>query len=208
MGKIKILILYIGSAFRFLQPMTEAFRSLYMILYTGFKMSRFKKFGVTSRIRPTFNELEGAQNISIGEQCYIGHDVFLCVKESFGDQHFHPEITIGDGFILGDYSHISATNKIIIGNNVLTGKNILIVDNAHGSSDRRLLDMAPSERPIFSKGPVIIEDNVWIGGNACIMPGVTIGRGSIIGAGCVVVKDVPPYSVVAGNPGRIIKQLN
>lgn len=196
-----------GALLRLFRPLVEAIKAFDMIVYTGYCMRGFKKFGHTSRIRPLFNMLEGAGYISVGEGCYIGHDVFLCVKDTFGDQKFNPEITIGDNFILGDYSHIAATNRITIGDNVLTGKNILIVDNAHGVSDRRMLDIAPAQRPVSSKGPVVIEDNVWIGGNACIMPGVRIGKGSIVGAGSVVTKDVPPYSVVAGNPARIIKRM-
>lgn len=53
--------------------------------------------------------------------------------------------------------------------------------------------------------PVIIEDNVWIGARVCILPGVTIGEGSVIGACAVVPKSVPPYSVVIGNPARVVK---
>lgn len=56
--------------------------------------------------------------------------------------------------------------------------------------------------------PVIIEDNCWIGANAILLPGVTIGRCSVVGAGSVVTKDIPPYSVVVGSPARVIKQLD
>ncbi|MBR4243334.1 MAG: hypothetical protein IKR98_05525 [Bacteroidaceae bacterium] len=71
-----------------------------------------------------------------------------------------------------------------------------------------MLDTPANLRPIVSKGPVVIEDNVWIGEMACIMPGVTIGRGAIVGANAVVTHDVPPYTLVAGNPARIIKQID
>lgn len=106
-----------------------------------------------------------------------------------------------------DHGHISCVNKVVIGNNVRMGKKVFITDNAHGASERSLLDIRPNLRPLYSKGPVIIEDNVWIGEMVCIMPGVTIGHGSIIGANAVVTKDVPPYCVVGGNPAKIIKQL-
>lgn len=58
----------------------------------------------------------------------------------------------------------------------------------------------------LSKGNIIIEDDVWIGQGAIILSGVTIGRGSVIGAGAVVAKDIPPYSIVVGNPGKVIKK--
>jgi len=87
----------------------------------------------------------------------------------------------------------------------LTGINVLITDNAHGTFNLSELDSPPIKRKLFTKGEVAIGDNVWIGSNSCIMPGVTIGRGAIIGANAVVTKDVPPYALAAGNPARVIK---
>lgn len=78
-----------------------------------------------------------------------------------------------------------------------------ITDNSHGQTDTPDLNTIPSERPLVTKGPVIIEDNVWIGDKATILPGVRIGRGSIIGANAVVVKSVPPHSLVGGNPATV-----
>ena len=95
----------------------------------------------------------------------------------------------------------------MIGNNVLTGPRVLITDNAHGDSLFKLLDTAPIERFLYSKGKVVIEDNVWIAEGAMIMPGVRIGKGSIIAANSVVTKDIPPYSVAAGTPAKIIKTM-
>ncbi|MBQ9641915.1 MAG: acyltransferase [Bacteroidaceae bacterium] len=123
------------------------------------------------------------------------------------DQHFNPHFSIGNDSCIGDDSHLTCINEIRIGNNVRMGRKIFITDNAHGASDPALLDIRPNLRPMVSKGPVIIEDNAWIGEMVCIMPGVTIGRGAIIGANAVVTKDVPPYSLVGGNPARVIKQL-
>jgi len=84
----------------------------------------------------------------------------------------------------------------------------LITDNAHGASNFDLLSIAPNKRPLYSKGPVIIEDNVWIGEKASIMPDVHIGYGSIVGANAVVTRDVPPYCVVIGNPAKIVKIID
>lgn len=63
------------------------------------------------------------------------------------------------------------------------------------------------ERSMYSKGPVVIGNNVWLGNNVCVMPGVTIGDGAIIGANSVVTHDIPAYSVAAGIPAKVIKQL-
>lgn len=63
--------------------------------------------------------------------------------------------------------------------------------------------MPPRHRSLFNKGPVIIEDYATIGENCCILPGVTIGHNSVIGANAVVTKSVPPFSIVAGNPAKV-----
>ena len=62
-------------------------------------------------------------------------------------------------------------------------------------------------RPLTSKGAVVIEDNVWLGDNVCVLSGITIGKGAIIGANSVVTHSIPPYSVAAGTPAKVIKQI-
>ena len=89
---------------------------------------------------------------------------------------------------------------------MLTGKWVTITDNSHGETDKDTLGMRPQKRTITSKGPVVIGNNVWIGDKATILPGVTIGDGAVIAANAVVTKDVPPYSVVGGNPAKVIKR--
>lgn len=117
-------------------------------------------------------------------------------------------LNIGSNCSFGAYNHITCANKIIIGNSLLTGKWVTITDNSHGETDKSTLEMRPQKRPITSKGPVIIGNNVWIGDKATILPGVTIGDGAVIAANAVVTKDVPAYCVAGGNPARIIKNLN
>jgi acetyltransferase-like isoleucine patch superfamily enzyme len=155
----------------------------------------------------SFDTLIGAQYISLGNNCSIGRRAVLTAWDSYKTDKYSPEIQIGDNVNIGDDCHISAVDKIQIGNNVLTGKKILITDNSHGRFIKEWLDMDPEERPVVSKGPVIIEDNVWIGDKASILPGVRIGKGSIIAANAVVIKNVPPYSLVGGNPAKVIKTL-
>jgi acetyltransferase-like isoleucine patch superfamily enzyme len=169
----------------------------------------------------------GPQHISIGRCTYFEDGVFLtawdsCLaasnkvlydgtmdKKSEGDcfeQHLCPELTIGEGCRFGAYNHITCTNRIQIGNGVLTGKWVTITDNSHGATDLNSLEITPSRRPIVSKGSVIISDNVWIGDKATILGGVSIGRNTVVGANSVVTHDVPDFCVVAGNPAKIIKQ--
>ncbi len=122
-------------------------------------------------------------------------------------QHFTPSITLGNNCSIGANSHITAINRISLGNNVLTGPQVLISDNAHGEAEKCLSPIAPYLRPLCSKGEVVIEDNVWIGQGAMIMSGVHIGAYSIIAANSVVTHDIPAYSVAAGSPAKVIKHI-
>lgn len=154
-----------------------------------------------------FLVLAGAKYIDVADHVTMGRHLVVEVYDQYQEQRFHPTVKLGNYVNIGDYSHLSCVNGIIIKDNVRMGRKVFITDNAHGASERDLLDMRPNIRPIVSKGPVVIEENVWIGEMVCIMPGVTIGRGAIIGANAVVTKDVPAYAVVGGNPARIIRQL-
>lgn len=153
-----------------------------------------------------FNRLIGAKYISIGSS-KIGKDVILTAYDSVAGYNFLPEIIIGDNCNIGEFCHITAINSIVIGNGVLTGRWVTITDNSHGMTTYEDLQLSPLKRKPFSKGKVIIGNNVWIGDKATILPGVIIGDGAIIGAGTVVTKDVPAMSVVGGNPARIIKTI-
>ncbi len=154
-----------------------------------------------------FIDLRGGKYIDIADDVTMGRRLVIEVFDEYRGQSFSPSVKIGNYVHIGDYSHLSCANAIIVKDNVRMGRKVFITDNAHGATDRSLLDMRPNMRPLVSKGPVVIEENAWIGEMACIMPGVTIGRGAIVGANSVVTHDVPPYSMVAGCPARVIKQL-
>lgn len=177
------------------------------ILYTAWISPDLKYLGRGSRIT-SFMSLHGAKYIEIGNKCSIGKLAVITAWDNYGSDNYSPQIVIGDNVIIGTESHITAINLIKIGNNVLTGKKVTITDNSHGTSTIRSLDNSPSERALFSAGPVIIEDNVWIGDKVTILPNVRIGCNAIIGANSVVTKDVEPNSVVGGIPAKVIKILN
>ena len=109
------------------------------------------------------------------------------------------QIVIGDNVGVSGCS-ISACESVSIGNNVLVGSGALITD-----SDAHPVDFEARKKgcPGVSR-PICIEDDVFIGARAIVLKGVRIGCGSVVGAGAVVVKDVPPYSVVAGNPAVVV----
>lgn len=114
---------------------------------------------------------------------------------------------VGD-VIIGDRTRIGlgcvVIGPVTVGNDVMFAQNIVVSGLNHGYSD---LKLSPSLQPVETK-PIHIHDEVWIGANSVITAGVTIGKHSVVAAGSVVTKSVPPYSVVAGNPARILKQYN
>lgn len=151
--------------------------------------------------------LKGGDYIHLGDNVTIGRNVVMEAWNSFGEQSFKPVIIMGKNSSIGDDSHIACINKIEIGDNVRMGRKVFITDHSHGASNRSDLHIAPNKRPLYSKGSVIIEDNVWIGEMVCIMPGIHIGKCTIIGANAVVTHDVPAYCVAGGNPAKIVKML-
>jgi acetyltransferase-like isoleucine patch superfamily enzyme len=145
------------------------------------------------------------QGITIGDNSFIMHHTTLHV---FNFRNLpQAGITIGKNCFLGEFNVIRAQGGVRIGNDVYTGPMVQMVAVNHVYQD--------PNRPIREQGitaqGIVIEDDVWIGANATIVDGVTIGRGSIIGAGAVVTRDIPPYSIAVGAPAKPVKdrrQLN
>lgn len=175
-------------------------------IFTFWIKQLFKKCGKNVSFRKPLY-LIGPQYISIGENFGALDRFRIECWDQYKNEKFNPSITIGDNVAVGYNVHIGCINEITIGNNVLFASNIFIEDCNHGYADSRDFDIAPLDRSLYSKGPVIIKDNVWVGENVAIMPNVTIGKNAIIGANSVVTKDVPDYSVVVGNPAKVIKNL-
>ena len=121
--------------------------------------------------------------------------------------NFSPSIIIGDDCLIGEYNHITACNKITIGDGLLTGRYVYIGDNSHGELSWEFASVPPLQRPLISKGEVIIGKNVWIGDKATVLSGVQIGNNVIVAANSVVTKDVPSNTIVAGVPAIVVKQL-
>lgn len=109
---------------------------------------------------------------------------------------------------IGDHSRIGIGNVVIgpvtIGNHVILAQNIVMSGLNHMYTDIHI----PIHRQPVTTAPIVIEDECWIGANTVITAGVTIGKHSVVAAGAVVTKDIPPYSVAVGNPARVIKQYN
>lgn len=176
-------------------------------LYTFWLIPEFKKVGSSAFFAyPMY--LKGGKYIKIGSDFNCDHRLRLDAYDEYLGNKYFPEIVIGDHVSIQKDCHIGAINKIIIGNNVLLASKVYISDHSHGEISLETLKTPPAKRQLFSKGPVIIEDNVWLGEGVIVLPGVTIGENSIVGANAVVTKSIPKNSVAAGNPARIIREIN
>jgi acetyltransferase-like isoleucine patch superfamily enzyme len=125
------------------------------------------------------------------------------------------QVIIGDFSIVGG-ARIISDQEVRIGNYCLISWNVVLMDTYRlprvKTQRREVLRNLPNEArrlpgSLVPCAPIRIGDNVWIGFNACILPGVQIGQGSIVGARSVVVESVPPFTIVGGNPARTIKQI-
>lgn len=146
---------------------------------------------------------------------------FKAIMAARGSLWSHILKKVGNNFQLGGACRISGPENIEIGNNVSIenncslygqggikiGNNVMIASYIHIiSQDHNFSEL---DKPVRDQGinckNIYIEDDVWIGINSVILKGVTIGRGSVVGAGSIVTKDIPPYSIAVGNPARVIK---
>jgi tetrahydrodipicolinate N-acetyltransferase len=138
----------------------------------------------------------GDGDVEFGQGVCLVGDVVPIEIVSYKGSH----VSIGDHTFINYGSSITAYEQVKIGRHCLLGHHLLIVDrNEHGVEQRELAPPA---------APVIIEDHVWIGSHAIILPGVHIGRHAAIGAGSVVTKDVPANCLAVGNPARVVRQFD
>ncbi len=152
-------------------------------------------------MKPWYVSISGP-NIRIG-QCatIIGEPDNLVKIAVWGREPNQGEISIGDYVLISPGVRISAADNIVIGNSVMMANGVYVTDSDwHGIYDRSKRAEAVT--------PVIINDNVWLGDGCTVLKGVTIGENSVVAARSVVVRDVPANVVVAGNPAKVVKQLD
>jgi acetyltransferase-like isoleucine patch superfamily enzyme len=147
------------------------------------------RFSVCNFAKATFLRILGAK---VGRRCVFYPGVWIMTGRNLvlGDDvdlAFEVLVTTAGGVFIGDRSLIGYRTQIISGNHRIPGK------------DRRIFDAGHVHQPIR------IENDVWIGANCVILPGVTIGEGAVIGAGSIVTKPIPAFSVAVGNPARVIR---
>jgi acetyltransferase-like isoleucine patch superfamily enzyme len=185
----------------------KGIKSIINSIYTQYIIKQLKMYGKNPMIQFPLTSIYGLKYISLGDDFYASSGLILEAYDTHLTSKYNPEITIGHNVRIGNDCHIGCVNKIVIGNNILIASKVFITDHFHGDTTANSLILPPNLRKVISKGPVVIEDNVWIGEGVAIMPNVRIGKNAIIGANSVVTKDVPPNCVVGGNPAKTIKQI-
>lgn len=180
------------------------FKRFYRHAYQLYKLRELCFCGNRVRIIPKIT-LINPRFISIGDDCSLGPNCRIEAWDEYNGESFCPTIEIGNRVSITGACHLGAIDKLCIGEDCLLGSNVVILDHDHGTTSIQDLEIAPSLRTLYSKGPVLIGEKCWIGENAVILPGVTIGSNSVIGANAVVAKSCPPFSVIAGNPAKIIR---
>jgi acetyltransferase-like isoleucine patch superfamily enzyme len=157
-------------------------------------------------------------NLHLGRHVFIGDRVVLFQKEERGSLTLGDSVYIyrdciletgfGGSIVIGAHASIhprcqinAFVSNIEIGEGVMIAPNCVLYSYNHGILPNKTI----RSQPLESKGPIIIEEEAWIGVSATILSGVRIGKGAVVGAGAVVMKDVPDGAIVGGNPARVIK---
>lgn len=178
------------------------------LLYTMWIRNFLGSLGENSTINyPCSLQGGGLKRIKIGDRTSIQAHCTLGSWVRYGNNHYEPEIFIGNDCNIGQFCHITAINRITIGDGLLTGRFVYIGDNTHGCLSLEEANTPPVLRHLKSKGEIIIGNNVWIGDKVSVFGGVTIGDNVIVGAGSIVTHDIPSNSMAAGAPAKIFKQL-
>ena len=149
--------------------------------------------------------VRGRSSMKIGRGLTTGVNVRLDAFAPYGSP---PVLFIGCHVQINDSVHIGAIEQVVIGDHTLIASRVFISDHNHGNYQVQDAasspEIPPVDRPLFSR-PVQIGRNVWLGEQVCILSGVTVGDGAIVGANSVVTCDIPPNSIAAGNPARVIR---
>lgn len=150
-------------------------------------------FNIVEKIkhRKLIKAIGGGKNFQLGSNPIINSPTMI----EAGDN-----VSIGPNVVL-----YAIYKKIIFGNNVLLGPNVTMVNGDHSIRKIGVPIIDNHEKLPGDDADIIIEDEVWIGANVTVLKGVTIGRGSVIAAGAVVVKSIPPYTIAGGVPAKVLK---
>lgn len=147
--------------------------------------------------------LEGGDRIVIGTNSLIGPGSELLVYEKHFDRPLDSKLVIGDHVRITARCRITCAGTVTIGDDALFAPDVFITDHNHGMDPEAPGGYSPQD---ISIRDVTVCEGVWLGQRVCILPGVTVGEHSIIGAGSIVSRNIAPYSIAVGAPARVIKQ--
>lgn len=181
---------------------------LWRNLYSAYIRHQFRQCGEL-KLGSTQLHLFGLRYMEFGDQVEMHFNARVQCIDYFQptDQHFKPRLILHDHVVVQAMCHIGCIDRVEIGEWSTMGARCYITDHTHGGTSREELLLPPRKRPLVSRGPVKIGKYVHLGEGVCVMPGVTIGDYSVIGAGAVVTRDIPPFSIAVGSPAKVIKQI-
>ena len=181
---------------------------LWRNLYSAYIRHQFRQCGEL-KLGSTQLHLLGLRYMEFGDQVEMHFNARVQCIDYFQptDQHFKPRLILHDHVVVQAMCHIGCIDRVEIGEWSTMGARCYITDHTHGGTSREELLLPPRKRPLVSRGPVKIGKYVHLGEGVCVMPGVTIGDYSVIGAGAVVTRDIPPFSIAVGSPAKVIKQI-
>ena len=161
----------------------------------------FAQFGQNSVLQYPIR-LSGEGRIEIGDRVFVGANSWLQTLPD--DDNVGTALYIGNGTSVAGSCVISAVRRVVLEENVLLARNVYISDHIHRYAD--------TDQPILSQGvdkiaPVLIRRGAWLGQNVVVCPGVTIGRGAVVGANSVVNTDIPDRCVAVGAPARVVNEI-
>lgn len=187
-------------------PFVQAFLAVRAVYYFGLRVlvcepflkAHCRSYGRGLRTDVYLHWIQGPGDLVLGDNVWLDGKSSISFAARFADR---PRLEIGNRVGIGHDCKFTIGKLIKIGNNCRIAGEVVIFDSHGHPSDpaRRQAGLPPDESDVR---PVVIGDNVWVGRRAIIFPGVTIGSGSAVSAGAVVTSDVPPDTVVAGNPAR------
>ena len=164
----------------------------------------FGNFGYHSWLKSP-DQIVGSKSIRIGNNTRIEKGSVLYAIQRYSDIHLGGTITIGDDVYINRFFNASSADKINIGNRVTCGSNVSMFNYDHGWLD---IHREINSTPLLVHGEIDVGDETWIGNNVVILGKVKIGKHCVIGAGSIVTKDLPDYSVSVGNPAKIVKKYS
>jgi acetyltransferase-like isoleucine patch superfamily enzyme len=192
---MKALIVFLSERVRVERILGWVYFPLYKYL--------FRKLGRHSTVSPFIHGV-GLDCVSLGERSRISRNTRVLALKQYHGQPFTPEIAIGDNVSIGFGCTLSCVKRIQIGNDVTVGDNVYIADSHH---DYKNIQFGVLDQPLIP-GRVSIGDGAWIGYGAFLAGNVSVGEHAVVGANSVVTRPVPPYTIVAGVPARIIKRFD